>query len=115
MFPYYRVPLIIRQAARFNFGFASNMIFMLWCVCGGFLLHMLESNYLTILLRPSYEKAVDGPQDIIDRDLKILWYPPNAAILEKLKNSPSDQVRTLADLTIVAKVIFLLEFKINKR
>ena len=41
------------------------MVLLLWCVCGGLLLHMLEANYLTMLLKPSYEKAVDAPQESV--------------------------------------------------
>ena len=64
--------MIINEARRFNFGFASNLVLMLWCVCGGFLLHMLESNYLTMLLKPTYGKPVDSKQDIIDRGLNLI-------------------------------------------
>ena len=32
---------------------------------------MLEANYLTILMKPSYEKPVDTAQDIIDMDLTV--------------------------------------------
>ena len=65
----------MNQAARFNFGFASNMVLLLWCVCGGFLLHMLEANYLTMLVKPYYEKPVDTAQDVIDKGLTVIAYP----------------------------------------
>ena len=95
--------MIINQAARFNFGFASNMVLLLWCVCGGFLLHMFEANYLTILLKPNYEKAVDTLQDVIDRGLNNIFYPGSESIRDLMKNSPYKNIRTLAERTIVCK------------
>ena len=103
--------MIINQAARFNFGFASNMVLLLWCVCGGLVLHMLEANYLTILLKPKYEKPVDNAQDVLDRNWTVILHPGTESIVEILKNSPQEKIRRLAERTIVSKVIF---FKIEK-
>ena len=86
--------MINNQAARFNFGFASNLILLLWCVGGGFLLHMFESTYLTMLMKPIYEKPVDTAQDILDRGLTIVW-PPD-----------TDSFGVDSDRIIIAKVIF---------
>ena len=99
--------MIVNQAARFNFGFASNMVLMLWCVCGGLLLHMLEANYLTILLKPNYEKAIDTAQDVLDTGLTVLYAPGSESLVEILKNSPSNITRTLAERATVPKVIFI--------
>ena len=98
--------MINNQAARLNFGFASNMIVLLWCVCGGFILHMFESTYFTMLMKPTYEKPVDSPADIIERGLRVMVTPGAESLLEELKNSPFDSTRRLAELSIVPKVIF---------
>ena len=98
--------MIVNQARRFNFGFASNMVLLLWCVCGGLLAHMLEANFLTILLKPVYEKPVDTALDILDRGLTVISYPGAEALVERLKNSPFYVTRTLAERTIVPWVIF---------
>ena len=95
--------MIINQAARFNFGFASNMVLLLWCVCGGLLAHMLEANFLTILLKPNYEKFVDTAKDVMDRGLTVIYYPGAESFVEELKNSPDVYLRTLAERTIVCK------------
>ena len=105
--------MIINQAARFNFGFASNMVLLLWCVCGGLLLWMLEANYLTILLKPNYEKAIDTAQDVLDRNVSVIIGPGSESIVEMLKNSPSAITRELAERTVVAKVIFFLPPFVN--
>ena len=101
----FRVPLIINQSASFNFGFASNLILLLWCVCGGFLLFFLECNYLTILMKPNYEKPIDTAEDILDRGLTIIPNPGTGSIVEALKNSPFEITRKLAERTTVPKVI----------
>ena len=48
---------------------ASNLVFIIWAVFGGFILHFLLSNYLTVLLRPSYESPVDTAADITERNI----------------------------------------------
>ena len=67
---------------------------------------MLESNYLTMLLKPNYEKPVDTAEDIIDRGLAILSFPGQWSIVETAKKSPFYQIRTLAERKIIPKVIF---------
>ena len=83
-----RVPLLNNQSPRFNFGFASNMSLLMWCVYGGFLLHMFLSNYLAILMKSNYEKPVDTAKDVLDRGLTVLKSPGSLGIVENLKNSP---------------------------
>ena len=115
MFSYYRVPMIINEAARFNFGFASNMVLLLWCVCGGFLLHMFEANFLTILVKPNYGKAIDTAEEVMDRGLTVIWYAGTGSYLWEFKNSPSNITRTLANRTEVPKVIFCYFIKRIKK
>ena len=102
----FRVPLINNQAGRVNFGFASKMIFLLWRVCGGLLLHMLESNYLSILIKPTYGKPLDTMEDILDRGFKVLLRPGHNSTIDQMKNSPSPLTRQLADNVVMAKVGF---------
>ena len=85
------------------------MVLLLWCVCGGFLLHMLEANYLTILLKPNYEKPIDTARDVFDRGLSVIYPPWTENIVDGLKESPYIITRTLAERTTVAKVIVLLK------
>ena len=56
------------------------MVFTIWAVFGGFILHFLLSNYLTVLLRPSFEEPVDTAADLIKRDI-IPFLPPGADYL----------------------------------
>ena len=67
---------------------------------------MLEANYLSILLKPNYEKAVDSGQDVIDMGLTVISSPGDESKVEIYKNSSSKITRELAERTIVPKVIF---------
>ena len=69
---------------------------------------MFESNYLTMLMKPNYEKPVDTPEDIIDRGLTVIVDNFGGSRMEMDKNSPSDVIRKLAEITVVANVIFCL-------
>ena len=66
---------------------------------------MLESNYLTILLKPNYEKAIDTAEDIHSRGLSVIFIPGREAMRDELKNSPYPLVKALAEKTIVPEVI----------
>ena len=56
---------------------------------GGFILHFLLCNYLTVLLTPSYEEPVETAKDLIKRDITpILW--PGAEIWRQFLAASSD-------------------------
>ena len=90
----------------FPFGFSSRMIFLIWCVCGGFLQHFFECSSLVILLKKNYEKPIESAQDVLDRDLRVVFTPGTESIVEIMKNSPSAVNRALVKRTVVPKVIF---------
>ena len=56
---------------------------------GGFILHFLLSNYLTVLLRPRYEEPVDTAADLIKRNITPI-YPPGGFIYKQLFATFSD-------------------------
>ena len=82
------------------------MTLLVWCVWGGFLLHILECNYLTVLVKPVYEKPVDTAEDIIERGITILDSPGRESSIEALKKSPYPLTRALAENTYVSQVVF---------
>ena len=56
---------------------------------GGFILHFLLANYLTVLLRPSYEEPVETTADVVNRDIiPFLW--PGADIFIQFFAASSD-------------------------
>ena len=67
---------------------------------------MFESTYLTMLMKPTYEKPVDSAEDVIDRGLSVISSPGSESIVANYKNSPYYITRTLAERTDIPKVIF---------
>ena len=57
---------------------------------------MFESNYFTMLMKPTYEKPIDTAKDIIDRGLSILYMPGALDSVKIQLNSESYIIRTLA-------------------
>ena len=86
------------------------MIFLMWSVCGGFLLYFLTSNYLSVLIKPSYDKPVETSEDVIAWNLTIIDIPGTESNVETDKKSPIPIVRELAERTLVAKVLSLINY-----
>ena len=86
--------------------FSSRMLFLIWCIFGGFLLWFFESLFLESLLKPNYEKPVDTAEDIIERNITILDSPGRESSIEALKKSPYPLTRALAENTYVSQVVF---------
>ena len=70
---------------------------------------MLECNYLSILLKPTYEKPIDTSEDILERGLTVINAPGRQSLVELKKKSPFNITRALAHRTIVAKVFLFIE------
>lgn len=64
---YPRVPMMKTKVVwqKMNVGFSSTLVFLVWTVWGGFLLHILLSNYLAVLTRPVYDKPIRNIDDLI--------------------------------------------------
>ena len=104
----FRVPLL---NDRQSFGISSRIIFLIWCIFGGFLLHFFGSLFLESLLIRDYEKPVDTAQDILDRGLSVITIPGGGSMVEILKNSPFPLTRRLAEMTVVPKVTLFYIYK----
>ena len=85
----------------------------MWSVCGGFLLYFLTSNYLSVLIKPSYQKPVETSEDVIARNLTIIDSPGRESMVEAYKKSPIPIVREIAERTYVAKVSYLFHVLLN--
>ena len=90
------------------------MVYLVWAVFGGFLLHIILCNYLTILLKPRKEDPiVDFTKDIIKRNITpyglygwglgsydhfkdtSLFGPEYQELLQKLKVSKPQEQREM--------------------
>ena len=56
------------KAIEVNVGFSSTIIFFVWSVWGGFILHMMLSIYLAVLTMPGYDKPIRNIDDVLG------WY-----------------------------------------
>ena len=73
----FKIPDVTERLRQDSVGrtWASNLVFTIWAVFGGFILHFLLSNYLTVLLRPRYEEPVETAADLIKRDITPIIHP----------------------------------------
>ena len=46
-------------------GLSSTLIFLVWAVWGGFILHIILSNYLAVLTKPKYEMPIRNIDDVL--------------------------------------------------
>ena len=95
MFSRIQIPDVTERLSRDSVGrtLSSNLVYTIWVVFGGFILHFLLCNYLTVLLRPSYEEPVETAADLIKRDI-IPFYIPGGDILRQFfaaSTDPNDQ------------------------
>ena len=79
------------------------MVFTIWAVFGGFILHFLLCNFLTVLLRPSYEPAVDTAADIIERDITPFLWPGAEIWISFFANAPDPNYQEISRRFVVAK------------
>ena len=82
---------------------ASNIVYTIWAVWGGFILHFLLANYLTVLLRPRYEEPVDTAADLINRDITPFCQPGSQISKQVFAASPDPNYQELSRRLIVAK------------
>ena len=90
-------------------GLSSRLVFIVWAVFGGFLYHILLSNYLTILIKPAYNAPVDTAQDVWDRGLTINIIPVGAIWKQFLELSTIPIYNKLAERVVLAKEGFILQ------
>ena len=82
---------------------ASNLVFTIWAVFGGFILHFLLSNYLTVLLRPSYEEPVETAADLIKRDITPFLFPGTEIYKEFFAASSDPVYQEISKRLVIAK------------
>ena len=100
-----KIPDVIERLRRNSVGRtrASNLVFTIWAVFGGFILHFLLSNYLTVLLRPGYEEPVDTASDLIKRDITPFYIPGGEIVREAFAASPDPVYQEISRRLVIAK------------
>ena len=82
---------------------ASNLVFTIWAVFGGFILHFLLSNYLTVLLRPGYEEPVNTVEDLVKRNITPFVYPTSEMIRRMFAASSDEKYQKLSQRLIIPR------------
>ena len=81
-------------------GISARFVFLLWAVFGGFILHFLLSNFLTVLLRPRYEEFIDTAEDLIRQNITPFTSTQGYVHFMNM-NESTNALKTLAQKTIV--------------
>ena len=89
----FRIPKVTERLKRDSEGrtLTSNLVYTIWAVFGGFILHFLLCNFLTVLLTPSYEEPVDTAKDVIKRDITPFYWPAGD-IMRQILAASSDPI-----------------------
>ena len=74
-----------------------------WAVFGGFILHFLLCNYLTVLLTPSYEEPVETAKDLIKRDITPFALPGGEIWKQFFAASSDPNYQEISRRLVVAK------------
>ena len=100
-----RIPDFKERLMRHSEGrtLASNLIYTIWAVCGGFILHFLLCNYLTVLLKPSYEEPVDNTADLIKRDITPFYSPGGEIFKQMFAASTNPNFKEISRRLIITK------------
>ena len=101
----FKIPDVNERHPRYSVGktWASNIAFTIWAVWGGFILHFLLSNYLSVLLRPSYERPVETAADLIGRDITPFDYPGGGFAIDFFADSPDPNFQEISRRIYIPK------------
>ena len=70
---------------------------------GGFILHFLLCNWLTVLLTPSYEEPVETAKDLINRDITPTLQPGEEIWVQFFAASPDPIYQEISRRFVIAK------------
>ena len=101
----FRIPNVNERLRRDSEGrtLSSNLVFTIWAVFGGFILHFLLSNYLTVLLTPSYEEPVETTKDLVKRDITPFIWPAGEIYKQLFAASPVPIYQEISRRLVIAK------------
>ena len=84
-------------------GRASNLLYLLWAIFGGFILHILLCNLLSVLLRPIYQKPVDTTKDLINTEITPFLVPGSEFVVQFFADSLDPSYREVSKRFKIAK------------
>ena len=101
----FKIPNVTERLRRDSEGrtLSSNLVFTIWAVFGGFILHFLLCNWLTVLLTPSYEEPMETAKDLINRNITPLIGPGGEIYKQVFAASPDQNYREISRRFFIAK------------
>ena len=101
----FKIPDVTERHPRDIIGrtLANNLVFTIWAVFGGFILHFLLSNYLTVLLKPRYEEPVETAKDLIKRNITPIMGPQSENYKQFFAASPFDTYKMISQRLVFPK------------
>ena len=68
-----------------------NMGALVWGIGGGLLLYFLTCNFLTLLVKPSWDKPIRTISDLLERDMGLILLPGHDYYIGVMRDSPVDE------------------------
>ena len=59
----------------------------MWSVFGGFLLHALLCNWLTVLIKPIWGEPIRTIENLLERDMGLILLPYNDYYIDVMRDS----------------------------
>ena len=81
---------------------------------GGFILHFLLCNYLTVLLTPSYEEPVETAKDLLKRDITPFLWPGGEFMTQFFAASTDPNYQEISRRLVIAKDWWEYEEMVSK-
>ena len=79
------------------------MTYLIWAVFGGWILHFLLTNFLTVLLKPRYEEPVDTAADVLTRNFTIVRFPGGESWIQYFAKYHDPVYQNLSQRFVIAK------------
>ena len=67
-----------------------NMGALVWGIGGGLLLYFLTCNFLTLLVKPSWDEPIRTISDLLERDMGLILAPGSKFFIKVMRDSPVD-------------------------
>ena len=100
-----RIPNVFEAYPQYSVGrtLSTNLIYTIWAVFGGFILHFLLCNFLTVLLKQNYKEPVDTAADIIRRDITPILPKSYKIYVDIFANSPDPIYKELSQKLYICR------------
>ena len=68
-----------------------NMGALVWGIGGGLLFYFLTCNFLTLLLKPTWDEPIRTISELLKRDMELILWADSDFYRDVMRDSPVDQ------------------------